>query len=791
MNAAFAGGRSNETSPPSSESIYRLIASIVFFASGFAALLYQVIWQRLLVFFSGSDVYSVTLIVTAFMAGLGIGNLAGGHLADRTSRRTNLLLFIVAELAIMLFGALSKWLFYDVFYRQYPALGESAALLWFVLFSSLLWPTFFMGASLPFLARALTSDIRAAAPTIGGLYGINTLGAAVGAFITSWVLLPKFGLAQSLSVGVALNAVCAGSLLAVLIVTRRRFIEGSDNGPNEASLPQFSEATGYKFQTWFLLYFLSGFVALSLEILWLRILGVTLKSSSFTFGTMLAIYLAGVGSGSIVGTRLVQKSGQPARSFLLFETFVAVCVAVALTVFISSFAASLLPHLFAYLGERDAIDLSLVVKGIADWWHNHGLPPEPAVEIRRLAFFFVIVPIVLIFPATFLMGLAFPYLQKAVHRDLQHIGRRVGALQFANILGGMAGTLLTGLIFMEKFGSAPTLKIVLALCSVFLGLWGWNVFKARVGSLAASAVFAGACFLILPSSLTLWSRLHGASPGRVTLAEDATGLSLMRDDGSPAQPYITVFVNGLGQSWIPYGDIHSVLGALPLLVHSNPIDVGVIGLGSGDTVFSIGGRSEIQSVLCVEILRPQLPNLRDLNRTHPDSGLTKFLEDKRVQNIAGDGRAYLMHHDARFDIIEADALRPTSAYAGNVFSREYFELLRDHLKSGGFAVTWIPTARVHETFRTVFPHVIRFDNIDIGSVQPIPFDRETVLERARSDFVRTYFASAGIDIQAMMADYMQPGKAVMVDPNQQKAAPEMINTDLFPRDEFDYRNSWK
>src|SRR5436309_14714940 len=103
----------------------RAIAFAVFFASGFAALLYQVIWQRLLVFFSGSDVYSVSLIVTAFMAGLGVGNFAGGHIADRISRRTNLLLFIFAEVAIMLFGALSKWLFYDVFYRQHPALGES------------------------------------------------------------------------------------------------------------------------------------------------------------------------------------------------------------------------------------------------------------------------------------------------------------------------------------------------------------------------------------------------------------------------------------------------------------------------------------------------------------------------------------------------------------------------------------------------------------------------------------------------------------------------------------------
>src|ERR1700730_8083996 len=87
---------------------YRWIAFIVFFVSGFAALLYQVIWQRLLVFFSGADVYSVTLIVTTFMAGLGLGNLVGGLWADRSSRRTNIMIFIPAEIAILIFCLFCK-----------------------------------------------------------------------------------------------------------------------------------------------------------------------------------------------------------------------------------------------------------------------------------------------------------------------------------------------------------------------------------------------------------------------------------------------------------------------------------------------------------------------------------------------------------------------------------------------------------------------------------------------------------------------------------------------------------
>src|SRR6202011_6116439 len=201
---------------------YRWVAFIVFFVSGFAALLYQVIWQRLLVFFSGADVYSVTLIVTTFMAGLGLGNLVGGYVADLLSRRTNLVMFIAAEAAIMIFGLLSKGFFYDFLYTRHPELGQSSWLLWIVLFCSLLWPTFFMGVSLPLLAKALTRDVGEAAPTIGRLYGINTLGAAIGALVTTWFLFPNLGLEQTLKVGAALNFGCACVLVLFVISIRKQ-----------------------------------------------------------------------------------------------------------------------------------------------------------------------------------------------------------------------------------------------------------------------------------------------------------------------------------------------------------------------------------------------------------------------------------------------------------------------------------------------------------------------------------------------------------------------------------------
>ena len=778
-------------------SCYRWIAFIVFFVSGFAALLYQVIWQRLLVFFSGADVYSVTLIVTTFMAGLGLGNLVGGYVADLFSRRTNLVMFVAAELAIMIFGLLSKEFFYDFLYTRHSELGQSTWLLWIVLFCSLLWPTFFMGGSLPLLAKALTRDLREAAPTIGRLYGINTLGAATGALITTWILLPQLGLEQALKVGATLNFACATGLILFVIAMRKQAeaspvtAEPNQQEPNPP-LRQTTESAGFTFGRFLLLYLLSGFIALSLEILWFRLLTVMLKCTAFAFGTMLTIYLGGLGMGAIAGTKLVQTSRRPVSVFLALQTLMAVSAGIAIVLLVSHTAESLIPSLSTYFEVRDPLNVSLALNGISEWWQNQAVPQETLAETGRLVLFLIVVPLVLILPATTLMGLSFPYLQKSVQHDIHKIGRRVGTLQVANILGCMAGASLTGLTLLNQFGTAVTLKIVIGLASILAALLLCNIFKTRIGSVAFALALIAVVWVALPSAQTLWSRLHGAAPSRVIFAEDGSGLSLIRDDGTESNPYFTVFVNGLGYSWIPYGDIHTVLGALPLLVHPDPRDIAVIGLGSGDTVFSIGGRPEVQSIHCIEILRPQLGNLRQLIQTHPDPGIQKLLEDKRVQHLAGDGRAYLMRTELRFDIIEADAQWPTTAYAGNFYSREYFELVKSRLKAGGFAVTWAPTKRTHQTFLSVFPYVISFgDNVDVGSSQPISFDPAKVSAEGQEKFVRDYFAGAGIDVEAMINDYLQPGKITAYGPDAPRPDPTAINTDLFPRDEFDYRRSGK
>ena len=199
---------------------------MLFFGSGFAALVYQVVWQRLLVIFSGSDIQSTTIIVAAFMAGLGCGSVVGGRVADRLSPTAGLTAFAVAELAIAAFGVVSAPLYYDVLYQRLGhltwGLEDRAA----ILFLSLLWPTFFMGVSLPLLARALTTTLERAAVVAGTLYGWNTLGAAFGAFVTTWWLLPLYGLERCLHMGATLNLLAAA--VAMPLAFRLRGSHGGD-----------------------------------------------------------------------------------------------------------------------------------------------------------------------------------------------------------------------------------------------------------------------------------------------------------------------------------------------------------------------------------------------------------------------------------------------------------------------------------------------------------------------------------------------------------------------------------
>jgi hypothetical protein len=288
---------------------------------------------------------------------------------------------------------------------------------------------------------------------------------------------------------------------------------------------------------------------------------------------------------------------------------------------------------------------------------------------------------------------------------------------------------------------------------------------------------------LCPPADKLWARLHGSDPARVILDEDGSGLSLLKEGVLDGRPHVGVFVNGLGQSWLPYGGYHTVLGALPALLHPRPEAVAVIGLGSADTVFGIAGRPETQTIDCVEIVAPQKRTLEVLARRRLFPGLEQILTDGRVRITAGDGRAFLARGARRYDVVEADALRPVSAWAGNVYSLEYFALVRSRLRPGGYAVTWCPTPRVRDTMLRSFPNVLEVGTTLIGSDAPIAWDPAGIARRMREPFAAAHYRRGEVDGEGLL-DQILSSPVQSYGPEYDRSAINDVNNDLFPKEEY-------
>jgi spermidine synthase len=464
-----------------------------FFVSGFTALLYQVVWQRMLGLFSGSDVRSVSIVVASYLAGLGLGSLIGGWLSDRLSRRQAVQTFGICSLAIAAFAICSRYLFYDLLFRQLLPLASSLLLLLLIVFVCLLVPTTLMGLSLPLLAKAVNRNPNQAAARIGLLYGVNTLGSGLGTLISGWYLIGSFGYEQTLYLGAALSMVVGlGALASAALFESDRAFEVGISPP---SLP----TDGFK--AWCLLVFCSGFVAISLEIVWFRVLDIALQSIAYTYAHLLAFILVSNGLGSLLGAWAIRGIRQPRQVFLWIQGLVIAYSAIAIWLISLYWQAH--PELRADIGYID-----------------------PARIDAAIVFKYGILPLVMMVPPNVLLGFYFPLVQKAVQTDHQRIGSRVGLIQVANIIGNTAGSLLTGLVLLDHLGTAGSVRLL-----TLFGLGFVLLLQANWRSIKGGAVLALLSItLFFPSNLRLWAGLHGIKPGQyLIVAEDSTGVAAITE----------------------------------------------------------------------------------------------------------------------------------------------------------------------------------------------------------------------------------------------------------------------
>jgi spermidine synthase len=711
------------------------ILLLLFFCSGVCGLIYQVLWLRLLALVFGVTVYAASTVLAAFMAGLAGGSALAGHIVARVKRP--LLVFGVAEILIGM-SALVTPLALDaaaaLYARLYPATGGSIVVLTVARlvtgFVVLLVPTVLMGMTLPVLSASALVRGSSFGARVGALYAINTAGAVCGAIATGYYLIGAVGIHRSFLIGAFVNAAVG---LAALLLSRR--VEGraaAEPAPETVAAPHpAASAPGIPARHSAAIIgvvAISGFVALALEIVWFRTLVQYLAATTYAFTTMLATVLAGIAIGGAIAARWLRTPRDWPSALAIVQLTAALAV----------------------LGSAIFLGWSY-----ASGWRTAGDWQASAAAIL---------------PVSILMGVAFPIaIHVAAATDPGDapatLAARVGRLYSFNVLGAIGGALIGGFLLLPLLGTRRALIVMAALYGASALLVVWSHPHRRRRLLAVSAAVALA-FIVLAARVpdpfaAAYTRRHGQDMREFWREEGVqTAVSV-----HASQFRRSLYLDGLHQAndTPDMVRLHRIIGHLPMVLHPHPADALVIGLGGGATPGAVSQHpgTSVQIVELSDSVRKAASFFAHINYD--------VLNQPNVRIRVDDGRNFLTLSGEKFDVITADIIQPVHAGAGNLYSREYFTLVRDALKEDGLALQWIghrePTqyALIMRTFLEVFPHAtLWFDgNLMVGSRTPLRLNPEVLTAKRASAVSRAALDDVGLTSFDVLASWYTAGPAAM------------------------------
>jgi spermidine synthase len=648
----------------------RLLAPAVWgaaFLSGASALVFETLWFRQAGLLLGNSIWSSSLVLAAFMAGLAIGNGLGGRIGGRLRRP--LAVYAALELVV---GASGAFLVAGVPHLTplllplLRSVHDAPALLVLVRagagFVLLLVPATAMGLTLPVLVEALRRDDRRFAWTLGQLYGWNTSGAVIGTLGGELVLVPALGIRGSGLAAAGLNLSAAAIALSLARAAGTR--QGAPREGEPGARPVLSGPL--------LAAFLAGFLLLALEVVWFRLLLLTAVGTSLSFAVMLAVVLAGIALGGLLGGWLAR-------------TRVRVGAAASGVGFLAGAATAITYALFPL--ARGGLGAAAVgtVSGVV-----------------RLA-----APLML--PTCLLSGLLFPLLGEAVRRGRSSEASTAGLLTLANTLGAMLGALVGGFLLLPRMGMERSI-FVLATGYAAVGLLALPA--ALVPGRPRAALPAVACALalaptlavfpfglmgrrLLPRSLSRWQ--DARAPGTEVVAAreglTETAILLRRSEWGTPVSY-RLITNAISMSALDSfgGRYMRAFVYLPVALHPLPRRALLVSYGLGSTARALADTASLERIDVVDVSR----NVIDATRAiYPDPG-THPLDDPRVRLHIEDGRFFLLTSDEAYDLITAEPPPPNNAGIGSLYSREYFALLRSRLAEGGIASYWLPAYQMRE-----------------------------------------------------------------------------------------------
>jgi len=717
---------SNETVSSVIKKRDALLIIVCFFLSGIAGLVYEVLWVRIFGKVIGSAPLAVASVLTVFMAGLALGSYIASRKVDRIRARGDLLwLYGLLECGIGCYGLMLpvfvkyvKPLYvvlYDRLFEHFWLYNLCSFIVCSVL---LLLPVLMMGATLPVLSRFFVRQLNNLGRRVGVLYGVNTIGAAVGVVLAGFFMIERLGLWGTIFVIAGVN-LAVGLLCAVLGKTIPRFQTdpvGNDGTTGPEILPSGSPVrSGGDIRLALAVFALSGFCAMGYQVIWTRLLGLLIAPTTYAFSLVVGTFIIGLAIGNVLFGRMADRV-KDLLPLLALTQIAAAGFALAASQFLGGSQFFFAKLLFTL---QDSFGHAMVVQ-------------------------FLVIFFILFWPTLFL-GATFPIVNKIYATSLASLGRSIGRAYAVNTVGAVVGSFAGGFILIPFLGKEGGLSaLVGAQAALALFVLGF-ILKSRSSK---PRNWAALCFLGLaciglvyaypdwnrgllsfgryqiPAELTQYFRRTGwlASlwHGEKILARRQQGRDVVfYGDGIGGFTTVEKYIDSMGtirytllNSGKPDATSHddaatqALLAHIPLIFHPSPANVMILGLGSGMTAGEVL-HYPVSRVDVLEINEQVIKAARFF-----DDWNSRFAEDPRTRVIIQDGRNHLLLSRIQYDVVISEPSNPWMAGMASLYTKESFETIKERLNDDGIFIQWVnagrmdwPTlAMVGKTFATVFPN---------------------------------------------------------------------------------------
>lgn len=750
-----------------SKRLNSILLITIFLFSGIAGLTYELIWLRQLHLIFGVTSFALATVLAAFMAGLALGSYYLGRLADRV--RNPLRLYALLEIGIGFYALFIPLLFRGLD-SLYILIGQSASYSSLLLdifrfigaFVIILIPSTFMGGTLPLVSKYYIARRDELGYKVSLLYGINTLGATVGTFITGFFLLKEFGVQFTTYLAVIINFIVGVSAWALdyftPAATEKETID-RDSVPT-------STAAGSPFLRKIILIAIgvSGFASLCYEVLWGRALIYFLGLTTYAYTTMLTAFLIGIALGSFLILKFADHLKNPLLWLALLELAIGIFAFVLLPLIHSFYPLS--QTLIAWFGQ-------------SGWWN--------VVGVRFL------IALILMLPPTICMGAVLPLAIKYYTENIAVMGRNLGVVYSINTVGSILGSLVAGFILVPLAGVRLGIAIVVAVNILIAMLL---IVTNPAIPLKRQRVLGGVGLAVLVSLF-----LMADNRPMILSSVEFTGLQkrynlLYVNENSEASIAVLedkvngereLNINGESTAFTIYQDmqVHKLLGHLPPLLHKAPRNFLVVGFGFGSTAYASTLYPGAQ-VDCIEILPEEIETAPFfLPQNH---GVVDFAN---FNLMIGDGRDYIKLTEKKYDIISFNAIHPK--ISPNLYTRDFYELCKNILSEDGIIIAWMPPNAITETefksmantFGKVFIHsslwyVNPSHFLIMGTPSPLKIDLQLMRQWLKDPAIRADLGETSYgDPYEILSNFIATEQDLY-----SYAAASPINTDDHPQIEF-------